>query len=106
VATLFMLAMLAVVGISIAVLLGFVFFVLRLVLWAVFFPIRLILKLLWIPVGLTFGVLGFAFATIALPIILVVGLLAAVAAILLPLAPFILFALLVWAIVRRPPAVA
>jgi hypothetical protein len=108
--TFFMLAMFCVVGMSIAAVLGFVFFLLKLVFWAVFFPIRLLFKLLWIPVGLAFGALGML---IGLPIILVVGggvlvfgLIAAVLALLLPLAPLVLFGLLLWAIFRSRPATA
>ena len=66
--TLFMLAVLAVVGMSIAAVLGLVFFLLKILFWVVFFPIRLILKLLWIPVGLTLGAVGLAIGAVALPL--------------------------------------
>ncbi|HYU81028.1 MAG TPA: hypothetical protein VEK56_18710 [Vicinamibacterales bacterium] len=109
--TLFMLATLAFVGMSVVAVLGFVFFVLRLALWAVFFPIRLLLKLLWIPIGLTFGAVGLALGATALPLlalfaggILIFGLVAAAVALLLPAIPFVLFGLLLWAIFRRHPA--
>jgi len=105
--------MLALVGLSIAAVVGFVFFLLRLVFWAVFFPFKLLLKLLWIPIGLTLGAVGLAAGAIALPIlflvaggVVVVGLLAALVALLLPAIPVILFGLLLWAIFRPRPAAA
>ena len=106
-----MLAMFAFVGMTVAAILGFVFFLLKIVLWAVFFPIRLLFKLLWIPIGLTFGAFGMLMGLTALPLLLVFaggvllfGLVAAVFAMLLPLAPFVLFGLVLWAIFRHRPA--
>lgn len=111
--TLFMLAMLAFVGLSIAAVVGFIFFVLKLVLWAVFFPIKLLFKLMWIPIGLTFGAVGLALGAVALPLlflvaggVLVVGVVAALIALLVPAMPVILFGLLLWAIFRSRPAAA
>ena len=104
--TLFTLALLALVGMSIAAVLGLVFFLLKMVFWVVFFPVRLILKLLWIPVGLTLGAIGLAVGAVALPLLLLIGAVVAVVVLVLPLLPFILLALLLWAIFARRPALA
>lgn len=110
--TLFSLATFAVIGIALAAALWLVFFLLKLALWVVFFPIRLLFKLLWLPIGLTFGALG-SILGLAVPVLMAVvgtvvafGLVAAAIALLLPLAPFILFGLLLWAMFRTRPAAA
>lgn len=126
--TMFVLALLAMGALAVAAVVGFVFMLLRAVLWLVFlpirllffplkllfFPIRLLMSLVWIPIGLTFGALGLAAGAVLVPILLVgvagfviVSLIAAVLSVMLPLVPFILLGLLVWAIFRhRPAAVA
>jgi hypothetical protein len=70
--TLFMLAMLAFVGLSVAAVVGFVFFLLKIVLWAVFFPLRLLFKLMWLPLGLAMGAVGMGLGLAALPLLLLV----------------------------------
>lgn len=108
---LFVLATLAVVGLSVAVIIGFVFFLMKMVFWAVFFPFRLLFKLMWVPFGLAFGTIGMALGLAALPILLLVvggvlvfGLIAAIIGLMIPAIPFVLLGLLLWAIFRRNPA--
>ena len=98
---------------AVAEVLGFVFFLFKLVLWAVLLPFRILFKILMIPVWLTLGALGLAAGVIAVPLLLIVvagvvivGLLAALAAVLLPAIPFVLLGLLLWAIFSRRPVVA
>ncbi len=81
--------------------------------WAVLLPFRILMKVLMIPVYLTLGAVGLAAGAVALPIVLtvvagiaVLGILAAVFALLLPAVPFVLLGLMVWAFMRRRPAVA
>ena len=107
----FVLALLAVVGLSIAAVVGLVFFLLKLVLWVVFFPIKLLFKLLWLPVGLAFGTLGMGLGVVAMPLLLLVfggmlifGLIAAIIALIIPAIPFVLLGLLLWSIFGRRPA--
>ena len=109
--TLFVLAMLAFVGLLVAALIGFVFFLLKIVLWTVFFPLRLLFKLMWLPVGLTLGAVGMGLGLAALPLLLVIaggvlifGLIAAIIGLLIPAIPFVLLGLLLWSIFRRTPA--
>jgi uncharacterized membrane protein YbaN (DUF454 family) len=68
---------------------------------------------MWLPVGLTIGAVGLAAGATLLPILLLVGLVvavlgavAALLALLVPAIPFILLGLMIWAIVRKSPAVA
>ncbi|MEO8681186.1 MAG: hypothetical protein ABI665_19205 [Vicinamibacterales bacterium] len=97
-----------------AAVFGLVFLVLKVVLWTVFLPIRILFKVffkvLMIPVWLAMGAVGLVASAAALPILLtvgagimVLGLLAAVLALLLPAIPFILLGLAVWAVMRRRP---
>jgi hypothetical protein len=65
---------------------------------------------LWIPFGLVTGALGLAAGAALLPILLVVGgvvalvgLFAAIIAVLIPAIPFLLLGLVVWAFMRRQP---
>ena len=97
-------------GLAVAFVFGLIFFVLKLVFWAVFLPFRLLFKLLWIPFGLVTGAVGLAAGAALLPILLVVGgvvavigLFAAIIAVLIPAIPFLLLGLVVWAFMRRQP---
>jgi hypothetical protein len=101
------------VGLAVAAVLGFVFFVMKLVLWIVLLPFRLLLKALMIPVWLTIGSLGLAAGALSLPILaavfgglILMGIVGAILALMLPAIPFVLLALLLWVIFRRSPAVA
>ena len=101
------------VALLVAAVLGVVVLALKLAVWAVLLPFRLLWKLITIPIWLTLGALGLVAGAVALPVVLfgvvavaVVGVLAAVLAILLPAVPFVLLGLLVWALFRRSPAVA
>lgn len=101
------------VALLVAAVLGVVVLALKLAVWAVLLPFRLLWKLITIPIWLTLGALGLVAGAVALPVVLfgvvavaVVGVLAAVLAILLPAIPFVLLGLLVWALFRRSPAVA
>ncbi len=118
------LAMLAVVGLSIVAIVGFVFFLMKMVLWVVFFPLKLVLwtvffplklvfKLLWLPVGLAFGTLGMGLGVIGLPLlflvlggVLIFGLLAVIIGLLIPAIPFVLLGLLLWSMFGRSAATA
>lgn len=84
---------------------------LKLVFWLVFLPIRLAFKLLFLPFTLlkwTFKGLGLLFALPLMLIAVVVGGLAIVAALIVPLLPLVFLAFVVWALFRlfRRPAVA
>lgn len=114
---LFALAGLLIGGFAMAAVFGLVFLVLKITLWAVFLPIRILFKVffhvLMIPVWLTLGAVGMAASAAALPILLIVGagvvvigLVAAVVAMLLPAIPFVLLGLMVWAIMRKRPVAA
>jgi hypothetical protein len=104
---------LAAAGLAVAVVLGFVFFLLKIALWVVLLPVRLLLKAIMIPVWLTLGAIGLTLGVVAVPVVLaaialmaVIGLVGAVLAFALPLIPFVLLGLLLWAIFRRSPAMA
>ena len=96
-------------GLVLAAILGVAMFALKIVFWAVFLPFRIITKVLFkvvmIPIWLTLGVLGMAAGAVALPVVLLIAAGVAVFALLLPLLPFIMFGLIVWAFMRRRPAV-
>jgi hypothetical protein len=107
------LAGLLMAGAALMAVLGVVWLVFKVVLWAVLLPFRILFKILMIPVWLTIGAIGLAAGAALLPLLLVavggvvlIGVLAALLALLLPLVPFVLFGLLIWALVRRRPAVA
>ena len=97
-------------GLVLAAILGVAMFALKIVFWAIFLPFRIITKVLFkvvmIPIWLTLGVLGMAAGAVALPVVLLIAAGVAVFALFLPLLPFIMFGLLVWAFMRRRPAVA
>jgi hypothetical protein len=110
---LFALLGLMIAGFAVAAVIGTVFLVLKLVLWAVLLPFRLLFKILMIPVWLTLGAVGMlagaALHSVVLVVIAgvaVVGLVAALLALLLPAIPFVLFGLLIWAMMRRRPVAA
>ena len=114
---LFALAGLLFGGLALAAIMGVVAFALKLVLWTVFLPIRIlfkvVFKVLMIPIWLALGAVGFAASAAALPILLVVvagvavvGVIGALLALLLPAIPFVLLGLMIWAIMRKRPAVA
>ena len=106
------LATLAIVGLCVAAIVGFVFFLLKIVLWIVFLPIkllflpiRLLFKLLWLPFGLALGTVGMGLGVFAVPLLFLVvggvvmfGLLAALIGLLIPVIPFVLLGLLLWSI--------
>jgi len=116
------LATLALVGLSVAAIVGFVFFLVKMVLWvvflplklafwAVFFPLKLVSKMLWAPVGLAFGTLGMGLGLIGLPLlflvlgaVLVFGIVIAIISLLIPAIPFILLGLLLWSMFGRSAA--
>lgn len=118
-----LLALLVIVGLAVAAVVGFVFFLIKMVFWVVFLPVRLVFwtlflpfrllfKLLWLPVGLAFGGVGMTLGLAAMPILLIGGgiflALAAVVMIvglLIPAIPFVLFGLLIWALLRKNPPV-
>ena len=101
-------------GFVLAAILGVAMFALKIVFWTIFLPFRIITKVffkvvfraLMIPVWLTLGALGMAAGAVALPVVLLIAAGVAVFALLLPLLPFIMFGLIVWAFMRRRPAVA
>ena len=108
---LFVLALLAIVGLSVAAVIGFVFLVLKIVLWVIFLPLRLLFKLMWLPLGLAFGAVGTGLSVLGLPLlflvfggVLVFGLVAALIGLIVPLIPFVLLGLLIWSIFRAPAA--
>jgi hypothetical protein len=107
------LAGLLIAGLAVFSVVGVVFFVFKIALWAVFLPFRLLFKLLWIPVGLIGGLFSLAAGAAVLPILLVVGLVVAVVgaiaaflALLVPMIPFILLGLMIWAFMRKRPVAA
>jgi hypothetical protein len=107
------LAGLLIAGLAVAAVIGVVLLLLKVVFWAVFLPFRLLFKLMWVPVGLVMGVLSLAAVAAILPILLTVGLVvaaigavAALLALLVPAIPFILFGLMIWALIRKRPVVA
>ena len=101
-------------GFVLAAILGVAMFALKIVFWTIFLPFRIITKVLFkvvfrvlmIPIWLTMGAIGMAAGAVALPVVLVIAAGVAVFALLLPLLPFIMFGLIVWAIMRRRPAIA
>lgn len=104
---------LVMVGVAAAAIIGFVFALLKLVLCLVILPFKILFKILMIPVWLVLGGLGLVAGVVAAPLlavavggVVVLGLLAALAALLLPAIPFVLLGLLLWAIFSRRPAVA
>ena len=110
---LFMLALLAIVGLSVAAVIGFVFFLLKIVLWVVFLPLRLLFKLMWLPLGLAFGAVGMGLSVVGLPLLFLVlggvvvfGLIAALIGLIVPAIPFVLLGLLLWSIFRPSSAAA
>jgi len=107
-------------GFAVAAILGVVMFALKIVFWTIFLPFRILSKIffkvifraLMFPIWLTVGALGMAASAVAMPVMLVVlagvaiiGVLAALFALLLPLLPFVMFGLLIWAFMRKRPAV-
>ena len=99
-------------GLAVMAVVGVIFLLAKVVLFAVFLPFRLLFKLLWLPIGLIGGAFSLAAGAALLPILLMVGVavavlgaIAAVLALLVPAIPFILLGLMVWALVRRRPAV-
>ncbi len=90
-------------------ILGIVWFVLKLV----FLPIRLALGLVKLVVGVVAGAVGMLAMLALAPVLLVgiggalvVGLVIAALAALLPLVPFILLGLVVWSFLKRPAVTA
>lgn len=90
-------------------ILGLVWFALKLV----FLPIRLALGLVKLVVGVVAGALGMLAMLALAPVLLlgvggalVVGLVIAALAALLPLIPFILLGLVVWSFLKRPAVTA
>jgi hypothetical protein len=111
---LFVLGMLVMGALAVAAVIGFVLFLIKTLIWIVMLPIRLVMWMLWIPIGLTMGALGLAAGVVAVPILLAVvagfvifTVIAAVLSVMLPLVPFVLLGLLVWALFfRARPAAA
>lgn len=104
---------LLVVGLALAALMGVVFLVVKIAFWTVLLPFRILFKVLMIPVWLTLGAVGVVAGTALLPILLVVaagvvviGAISALLALLVPAIPFVLLGLMVWALMRKGPAVA
>jgi hypothetical protein len=111
------------VGVAVAAVIGFLFLLLKLVFWVVFFPLKLVFSLVFLPIrllfklttlpfGLAFGTVGVGLGLIALPLIilvvggvLLVGLVVAIVAVMIPAIPFILLGLLLWSVFRKRPAV-
>jgi hypothetical protein len=100
------LAGLLIAGLAVFSLVGVVFFVFKIVLWAVFLPFLLLFKLLWIPIGLIGGLFSLVAGAAILPILLVVGLVVGLLALVVPMIPFILLGLMVWAFMRKQPVAA
>jgi hypothetical protein len=107
------LALLAVVGLAVAAVVGFVFFLLKMIFWVVFLPIRLLLKLLWLPLSFAFGAVGMTLGLAVLPILLLVSgalvvfaVVATLVSLLIPAIPFVLLGLLIWALVKKTPVPA
>jgi hypothetical protein len=110
---LFALIGLMIAGFAVAAVIGTIFLVLKVVLWAVFLPFRLLFKILMIPVWMTMGAVGMMAGVAFIPIVLIVlagiaviGMVAALLALLLPAIPFVLFGLMIWALMRRRPVAA
>lgn len=104
---------LLVVGVALAALMGLVVFVVKIVFWAVLLPLRILFKLIMFPVWLAVGAVGLAAGTALLPLLLlaavvvvVVGAVATLLALLVPAIPFVLLGLMIWAVMRKGPAVA
>jgi hypothetical protein len=104
---------LMIAGFAVAAVIGTMFLVLKIVLWVVLFPFRLLFKILMIPIWMTLGAIGMLAGVALIPIVLMVvlgiailGVIAAVLALLLPALPFVLFGLLIWALMRRRPVAA
>lgn len=90
---------------------GLALAVLKILLWTVLLPLRVILGILFLPLLLLKAVVGGLALVILGPILavlLLAGLLAATAAVLVPLLPLLLLGSLVWLIVRATerPALA
>ncbi len=99
----------ATAGAVVVGLFGVVWFVLKLVL----LPIRLAFGLVKLVVGVVFGALGMLAMLALAPVLvvavggaIVVGLVIALLAALLPLVPFILLGLVVWSFLKRPAVAA
>jgi hypothetical protein len=99
-------------GLAVLAVVGVVFLVLKIAFFLVFLPFRLLFKLLWIPVGLVGGAFSLVAGAAILPILLtvgvavaVIGAVAALLALLVPAIPFILLGLMIWALMRKRPAV-
>ena len=111
---LFVLGGLALAGLTIAAVVGvifFTFFLLKIVLWLVFLPLRIVFNLLWLPVGFAIGTLGMTLGFVIVPLLLVIvpaflifALISAIVSALIPAIPFVLLGLLIWAMVRKTPA--
>lgn len=107
-------AVLAVVvfGVAGAVFMG-VLGLLWLTLKLIFLPVRLVLGAIKLVIGLVVGVLGTIAMLVLAPIlaigiggIAIVAVAVAAVGMLLPLLPFLLLGLVVWAFMKRPAAVA
>lgn len=87
---------------------AFVGFLIKALLWTVFFPVRLVLKLVFGALGVVFGVLLVPIIVLVAGLAIVGALIAALVAIVAPLIPFVLLALVGWAVykasTRRAPA--
>jgi hypothetical protein len=77
----------------------------------IFLPIRLALGVVKFVVGLAAAAVGLVAMLALAPVlavgvggVLVVGLIVAALAVLLPLIPFVLLGLIVWSFLKRPPA--
>jgi hypothetical protein len=110
---LFVLALIAVGALAVAMIVGMVIMAIKVVLWIVLLPFRILGWLLWIPISLTLGALGLVAGVVLAPIVvalvagfIVISLIGAVLSLMLPLVPFVLLGLLLWAIFRHRPAVA
>jgi hypothetical protein len=89
--------------------LALVGFVLKAIFWIVFFPVRLLFKIVFWTIGAGLAALMIPILFIVAAVVIVGGILAAVFALLAPLLPVALVALVGWAIyrasVRRPSPV-
>lgn len=109
----FFLAFLAMAGLAVAAIIGFVLFLIKFAICLVLLPIKILFKLLWIPVGLALGAFGLLAGAVALPFVLLfLGVVAVIAlgimllGLALPAIPFVLLGLLIWAMFRKRPVVA
>ena len=110
---LFVLGGLALAGLTFAAVVGVIFFLLfllKIVLWIVFLPLRILFNLLWLPVGFALGTLGMTLGLVVVPLLLVVvpallifALISAIVSALIPITPFVLLGLLIWAMLRKTP---